>query len=466
VLEQSHGEIRPESIRSISEIGDEWVEQSLGQGGLELSEYSVIEQEGRKGRGMMIRTQGNIYAQDTLMRKVWKIFVSFRDEIGSELKTLKSRGSLLSEGREIVLEEGLEVDFDSVRPELLGLLLDTLEYFKVYKLCIFICNRYRLPAHLGRYLLSIAVSFSPFSTDSLTLQSSLISRHPHRRAVLDRGCVGSVVIHSIFENVNPEYLTSPELANDYLAHGLIFLGYFRKIAPFSPKKLSILYDFFEFYRFKEEAASANPLLNYELARQPSCEFLLALTPGPADQQLMVAALEHLQWQVGEWMGFRLLSKYYLNQQQSKPDFAGLVCHPYLKGYSLLLAHLASGSSLAPLLPTLNASLQDPSCSPAQYFDAVSTSLFLLCSKNHHQERLFHDSRPTDLALWIVLCEDIVHLRSKDRYPELVKAVLAAFRVHLTGDYFMDNTLALVHRGSSIISTLLDKKSANDNCFFA
>lgn len=54
---------------------------------------------------MMIKTQGNIYAQDTVMKKIWKIFITFRDEIGSELKKLKSKTSLLSEGQEISIRE-------------------------------------------------------------------------------------------------------------------------------------------------------------------------------------------------------------------------------------------------------------------------------------------------------------------------------------------------------------------------
>lgn len=126
----------------------------------------------------------------------------------------------------------------------MALLLDTLEYFKVYKLCIFICNRYNLPDQLGRYILSIAVSFSPFAHENLTLQASLVSANFHRRAMYNKGCLGSVAIHSVFENINPAYFVSKELMDTYLLNGLVLLGYFRKVIPFSAFKFDILYNFF------------------------------------------------------------------------------------------------------------------------------------------------------------------------------------------------------------------------------
>jgi hypothetical protein len=50
----------------------------------------------------------------------------------------------------------LIVDLDSIDIDHVYLILDTLETFKIYKLCIFVCNRYKLSQRLGRYVLSLA----------------------------------------------------------------------------------------------------------------------------------------------------------------------------------------------------------------------------------------------------------------------------------------------------------------------
>jgi hypothetical protein len=40
------------------------------------------------------------------------------------------------------------------------ILLDGLESFELYKLCIIVCNRYKLRERIGRYLVSIAHKYS------------------------------------------------------------------------------------------------------------------------------------------------------------------------------------------------------------------------------------------------------------------------------------------------------------------
>lgn len=47
-------------------------------------------------------------------------------------------------------------DLDNIDIETIYLLLDQLEQFKSYKLCIYVCNQFKLANHLGRYLISLA----------------------------------------------------------------------------------------------------------------------------------------------------------------------------------------------------------------------------------------------------------------------------------------------------------------------
>lgn len=53
-----------------------------------------------------------------------------------------------------------DIDLDSIDQEFLNILLDCLESFELYKLCLIVCNRYALTERVGRYLVSIANKYS------------------------------------------------------------------------------------------------------------------------------------------------------------------------------------------------------------------------------------------------------------------------------------------------------------------
>ena len=66
------------------------------------------------------------------------------------LQQFKGYQSLISLNKDSSKEEGLiedkEIaDFEDIDTETINLILDTLESFKLYKLCLFVCNRYHLP---------------------------------------------------------------------------------------------------------------------------------------------------------------------------------------------------------------------------------------------------------------------------------------------------------------------------------
>lgn len=54
------------------------------------------------------------------------------------------------------------LEIDSIDIDTIYLMLDILEEFKAYKLCIFVCNKFKLATKLGRYLVSVASEYSPF----------------------------------------------------------------------------------------------------------------------------------------------------------------------------------------------------------------------------------------------------------------------------------------------------------------
>ncbi len=55
------------------------------------------------------------------------------------------------------------IDLDLIDINFVYLILDALEIYKIYKLCIFVCNKYKLTQRIGRYLLSIAHIYSTIS---------------------------------------------------------------------------------------------------------------------------------------------------------------------------------------------------------------------------------------------------------------------------------------------------------------
>jgi hypothetical protein len=71
---------------------------------------------------------------------------------------------------------------------------------------MFVCNRYHLPSKLGRYLASIALKYSSTALSNMTITPSLLAPNPHRKGELEKGILASFTLHSIFENVNPDFL--------------------------------------------------------------------------------------------------------------------------------------------------------------------------------------------------------------------------------------------------------------------
>jgi hypothetical protein len=55
------------------------------------------------------------------------------------------------------------LDLDMIDLGFLYLILEILEKYKAYKLCIFVCNRYKIIDKIGIYLVTLAGRFSLLS---------------------------------------------------------------------------------------------------------------------------------------------------------------------------------------------------------------------------------------------------------------------------------------------------------------
>ncbi len=110
---------------------------------------------------------------------------------------------------QLVDEDDLNIDLDSVDMQFIYLILDTLEVFKIYKLCIFVCNRYRLAQRLGRYVVSIAHRYSTVANDNVSLSHHLLIKGGAKQMMQEKAFVAASALHSIFENINPDLLRPP-----------------------------------------------------------------------------------------------------------------------------------------------------------------------------------------------------------------------------------------------------------------
>ena len=75
-------------------------------------------------RTNLIRTRGNIFVHDDIMRRLLRIIEASSEEIRKYLASIKGKQALLSKASNVI--EQIEDDFETIEPELVGLVLDSL----------------------------------------------------------------------------------------------------------------------------------------------------------------------------------------------------------------------------------------------------------------------------------------------------------------------------------------------------
>lgn len=227
-------------LNSRYDAEDEWLQLETGSvissmslilkpDGSILSEYSILDNmhasalnEGCK----LIRTRPDIYVEDQTMRKILEYISMFSDEVTACLKLSRSAKSLVSSQK---IQEDWEisslVDLDDISIEALGLLLDTLEEFGMYKLCLIVCNRYSLANRIGRYVVGLASRYSFLNETKYFDLTGGIQVH--------KAAVAYTAVHNMLEMINPEYIRLKEKDGKDLGveafQGLLLLGYWKKL---------------------------------------------------------------------------------------------------------------------------------------------------------------------------------------------------------------------------------------------
>lgn len=342
----SFDEINPSDIRSQLEknehlsnidLNDEFLKQdsaslveSLSQIRRENSQihsdYSAIEYSSyismATNQNMaIVKTKADIYAQDQTMQKIIHYISCFSEEFRENLAKLRSKSILYTENasnNKVDNENMLDfmVDLDLIDIDFLNLILDILETFKIYKLCIFICNRYRLSSRIGRYLVSIASKYSPFSQESFQSISSFLNPM-QRKALLEKAFFANAAVHSVLENVNPNYLklkTAQETCNSEnslgieMFQGLLQLGFWKKvvfIADFQTA-LALTATFFDYSTYKlifflyNEKYRTKINENFDVKKPSFAKIPLIMPENELENDVFIVTLQQINWELGEY----------------------------------------------------------------------------------------------------------------------------------------------------------------------
>jgi hypothetical protein len=63
------------------------------------------------------------------------------------------------------------IDLDDVDSAFVNLILDVLEYYELFRLCLMVCNRYHMSERLGRYIISVCSKYSNLHNHRFNLQT-------------------------------------------------------------------------------------------------------------------------------------------------------------------------------------------------------------------------------------------------------------------------------------------------------
>ena len=178
--------------------------------------------------GHLIRPKADIYVEDEIMRRILQYISMFSQDVRSYLLTLRSADTLtITESIHVDWKIANMIDLDEVDVTLISTVLDTLEYFQLYKLCLVVCNRYSLADRLGRYVTSLAHKYSSLPD----LKS--VNNDKMMVFMKEKSTIAYTALHNVFEMINPEIL-SPKNPKEEKSLGircfqsLLLLGYWKK----------------------------------------------------------------------------------------------------------------------------------------------------------------------------------------------------------------------------------------------
>ena len=121
------------------------------------SEFSIVSgsRVGSILDSNVIETNRDIYIEDVAMQKIIYYVSLFSEQTQSYLQKLRSKGQLNQEKTDSFKVDEFELQLDDIDTDLVKILLDVLENYDMFRLCMIVCNRYNITDHISRYLTSV-----------------------------------------------------------------------------------------------------------------------------------------------------------------------------------------------------------------------------------------------------------------------------------------------------------------------
>ena len=215
-----------------------------------------------------IMTNRDIYIEDIAMQKIIYYVSLFSEETKSYLQKLRSKDHLSQ--NENISADTFELELDNIDIELVKVLLDVLESFDMFRLCMIVCNRYNLHDHLSRYLTSACYKYSNLKL--LPILSVLEINNPLFRSKQSQvSLLANEAIHNVFSLISPDMIKQHKTGEIPENQGaqtegqaieskskkecwrfLFYLGFWKKLIYImdSMASLSLCYSVGDFYNFK------------------------------------------------------------------------------------------------------------------------------------------------------------------------------------------------------------------------
>jgi len=187
----------------------------------------------------------------------------FSEDVSAHLRTIRSKQALASQNPQALSEEDFMIDLDDVDAGFVNLILDVLEYYELFRLCLMVCNRYRMSERLGRYIISVCAKYSNLHAFRFGLHRLKPS---HLNALWrERQRCASIIaheaIHNVFALVDPKFLALKDVGEPVTALNslggetyrmMVDLGFWKKVVFVHSGfvGLQLCYRFFDRHNFE------------------------------------------------------------------------------------------------------------------------------------------------------------------------------------------------------------------------
>ena len=137
----------------------------------------------------------------------------FSEDVSTHLQKIRSKKVLFSTTQAVdqkKQEDLFILDLDDVDSNFVNLILDVLEYYKLFRLCLMLCNRYHMNERLGRYLVSVGSKYSNLHLHRFNLK--LLRNHLTLNEIwIQKQRCASIIaheaIHNVFTLLEPSFLS-------------------------------------------------------------------------------------------------------------------------------------------------------------------------------------------------------------------------------------------------------------------